>query len=322
MVKRGNEMNVNVMKKYLKNIYRLESSLYEQNLLYNKINAQINGLKNQPEEALYEENQKQKESITDILGGIAGFGLLGAAALIIIRGVYSFFAYAGGIIADLFTGRLWDWLTQLALIGALIGVGISIVIIIWDIISTKYRLNKENEEIRLLNAEIMEKNRRNNYYISQKIVILNKEKDRLLAVYRETKNTLNEYYSYNIIFPKYRHLEAISSFCEYFSSGRCISLEGHEGAYNIYANELIQGIIINKLDNIIEHLDRIEDNQYMLYSAIKEGNEQSAYIASQINNTANLLAKIESNSDVTAYYSKISAQNTECLKWMKIFDRR
>lgn len=322
MVKWGSEMNVNVMKKYLKNIYKLESSLYEQNLLYNEINAQINGLKNQPEEALYEENQKQKESITDILGSIVGFGLLGAVALIIIRGVYSFFAYTGGIIADLFTGRLWDWLTQFALIGALIGVGISIVIIIWNIISTKYRLNKENEEIQLLNAEIMEKNRCNNYYINQKIIILNKEKDRLLSAYRETKNTLNEYYSYNIIFPKYRHLEAISSFYEYFSSGRCTSLDGHEGAYNIYENELRQGVIINKLDNIIEHLDRIEDNQYMLYSAIKEGNEQSAYIASQINNTANLLAKIESNSDVTAYYSKISAQNTECLKWMKIFDRR
>lgn len=89
--------------------------------------------------------------------------------------------------------------------------------------------------------------------------------------YSKTCSMLQYLYSYNIIYEKYRYdLVAICMFAEYFKSGRCVSFQGHEGAYNIYEQEIRLGIIIEKLDEIIERLDRIEQNQYGLYQALNE----------------------------------------------------
>ena len=78
-------------------------------------------------------------------------------------------------------------------------------------------------------------------------------------------------YSLDVIFPKYRNIIAVSSFYEYLLSGRCDKLEG---AYNIFESELRMNLIINKIDDVIKHLEKIEQHQYMLYSAIQENNKQ------------------------------------------------
>ena len=38
-------------------------------------------------------------------------------------------------------------------------------------------------------------------------------------------------------------------FDEYLQSGRCYTLEGHEGAYNLYEEEKFKEIILTKLDD-------------------------------------------------------------------------
>ena len=96
--------------------------------------------------------------------------------------------------------------------------------------------------------------------IDEKLITINLAKDSI--------------YSLNLVFPKYHQLIAISSFIEYFESGRCEHLEGPYGAYNLFENEVRFGIIIGKLDDILKRLDTIIDNQFSLYSAIQQANQR------------------------------------------------
>ena len=126
----------------------------------------------------------------------------------------------------------------------------------------------------------------------------------------KTTNTLNQLYAVGIVYPKYHALVPIVMFCEYIESGRCDALEGHEGAYNIYENELRQNIIISKLDAVINKLDQIRQNQYMLAAAIEEGNRHVAQLCSAAKESAQRLERIETNSVITAENARIAANNT------------
>lgn len=46
---------------------------------------------------------------------------------------------------------------------------------------------------------------------------------------------------------------------------------------------MLHRIIIVKLDKIIENLENIKSNQYMLYSAIKESNKETNRIGQELN---------------------------------------
>lgn len=116
------------------------------------------------------------------------------------------------------------------------------------------------------------------------------------------QQTLAQLYSKDIIFPKYRNLIAVSQFYEYFMSGRCTVLEGHEGAYNLYENEVRQNIIITKLDQALTMLKQIRDTQYMLLDAINSCNT--------------MLAKVADAAAAAAYNSSVVAYNTSAIsRW-------
>lgn len=89
---------------------------------------------------------------------------------------------------------------------------------------------------------------------------------------------LQTIYDKNIIFPKYRNLVMVCSLYEYICAGRCSTLEGADGAYNILEMEARMDRIILQLDAVIENLGQIKERQYMLYSAVQEGNRRSAAI--------------------------------------------
>lgn len=116
----------------------------------------------------------------------------------------------------------------------------------------------------------------------------------------EIKTALDDLYNYDVIFPKYRNLVAISSIKEYLESGRCYELEGPDGAYNMYEMELRQNLIIDKLTDIVENLNEIKENQYLLYQSLNEANEKIDYIMNDIEN-------LNSTASLNAYYSQISA---------------
>lgn len=95
----------------------------------------------------------------------------------------------------------------------------------------------------------------------------------LQAQNAESRSTLAKIYDKNIIYPKYRNLPMVCSLYEYLCTGRCSQLEGHEGGYNILEMEIRLDRIIVQLDRVIASLNAIEQNQFMLYSAIQESNQ-------------------------------------------------
>ena len=88
-----------------------------------------------------------------------------------------------------------------------------------------------------------------------------------------SRRNLEKMYSYNIVFPKYRNYVMVSSIYEYLCAGRCTTLEGHEGAYNILELEIRLDRIITQLDRILENLAAIRANQYTLYTCLQDTNQ-------------------------------------------------
>lgn len=127
--------------------------------------------------------------------------------------------------------------------------------------------------------------------------------------YAETKQALDKYYSLGFLYPKYRGLIPVSTIYEYLESGRCFSLVGHEGAYNLYESELRMNAIIGKLDDIIDRLDDISSSQRLLAQEIRKSNSQLSRISGTLDN-------IENNTALTQYYSSVTASNTTFISWL------
>lgn len=155
---------------------------------------------------------------------------------------------------------------------------------------------------------------------------------------KEEYKVLNEIFSVGIIYPKYNNLIAWTTIYEYFETGRVNALEGPDGAYNLYESEIRANIIIGKLDVIIDKLEQIKDNQYMLYQimesvnenlcvirdGIKSINESMKTISYSLSNTNDLLGEINNNANVikyntakTAEYAKMTANGTKALVFLK-----
>ena len=147
----------------------------------------------------------------------------------------------------------------------------------------------------------------------------------------------HQLYDCGIIFMKYHNLVAISTFYEYLMSGRCTSLEGANGAYNIYEAEVRANTIIDQLNGVLESLEKVKENQYMIYQSIQRVNSNLYRLEDSMNTMSKSLEhidakaqtmtgymeKIAKNSDViahntsvTAHYSKITAELTNALGYM------
>lgn len=82
----------------------------------------------------------------------------------------------------------------------------------------------------------------------------------------------NQLYAYNIIYGKYRNYVALTSIYEYLDSGRCNTLEGPQGAYNLFETESRTNEIILQLNTIAASLEAIKTNQFMLYCELQKAN--------------------------------------------------
>lgn len=120
---------------------------------------------------------------------------------------------------------------------------------------------------------------------------------------RQAISTNEKLYSSGIVFKKYRTLEALSAICEYIEAERCDKLEGENGAYNLFEQELRADRIISRLDKIQESLDAIMENQYLLYAAIKETNTKLAQIKAAINESTRAICE-----SIDSAASEINAQ--------------
>ena len=113
----------------------------------------------------------------------------------------------------------------------------------------------------------------------------------------EAIKTKNQIYSYGIVYPKYRDLVTIATLLEYIKSGRCMELEGKDGAYNIFEQEKRLDSIVTKLDVIIDSLEVIKNNQYTLYCELKKTNKMLSDIDKKMDEEIRLLETISYNSE-------------------------
>lgn len=127
-------------------------------------------------------------------------------------------------------------------------------------------------------------------------------KSRLPALQRQlTQNraTLRNLYSKGVIYEGYRNLIAVSSFRDYLMSGRCSTLQGHEGAYNIFALESRLDRLITQMDQVLRKLDQIQYSQNSLYRAVNTANDNLNRIHSSIDRSVQDLNRMGEQMSLT-----------------------
>lgn len=112
---------------------------------------------------------------------------------------------------------------------------------------------------------------------------------------KETVKIRNKLYAYNIIYGKYRNIVALSTIYEYIDSGRCETLEGSNGAYNLFETELRSNLIISNLHSINVSLEQIKENQFLLYKELKEVNKELKKVDHSVQNVIIAIKKTNSS---------------------------
>lgn len=147
---------------------------------------------------------------------------------------------------------------------------------------------------------------------------------------KKTFAARNELYASNVIFGKYQDLVCLSTFYEYLMAGRCSTLDGTDGAYNLYEAEVRANTIISKLSEIVTSLEQIQKNQYMIYSQLKRMHSTLNSISKTMDTACTAILDIREdtaqiaqntsviayNTEVNAYYSKLNAELTNALGYM------
>lgn len=129
---------------------------------------------------------------------------------------------------------------------------------------------------------------------------------------QETLTVLNKYYNFGYVYPQYRGIVPVCTMYEYLESGRCDSLTGPNGAYNLYEQELLMKTIIGKLDDVIARLDDISDNQRLIAQEIRRSHSELSTMLTSLDNAAQ---NIEKSTAITEYYGRVTAANTSYLAW-------
>lgn len=170
-------------------------------------------------------------------------------------------------------------------------------------ISDEKEIKKSNEEglnKYITDREMVQKEKNRCQKEIEKLKVQNHVAENYLQQVQKALATSHEnlerMYAYNVIFPKYRNYIMVSSIYEYICAGRCTTLEGHEGAYNILELEIRLDRIITQLDDILRDLAAIRANQYTLYSCPQEANRKIDTIMQEESRIANAMQGLSAQS--------------------------
>ncbi len=299
------ELTGQALLEYIRRVRDLEASCYRQNRYIRHLNALLEDATRPQFYAL--ESQKKVDSGFGAIVGIS----MGICGLIGIPFGIKESVRETGILNGLIEGPIFGFLKG----GA---VGIVLGIIIGLIVHTveKGKIKRKNATISAENAWRDEKNKQIMNESGRRVAMIRAEIDKAKRTFNSTKEVLDKYYASGVVYAKYRGLVPVTMFCEYLESGRCASLGGHEGAYNIYETEIRLNLILTKLDDIIQRLDQIQQNQNMLAQLIRQNNRQIQTLSGAVAQQANTLQSIERSTAVSAYYNEITATNTAYLSWI------
>ena len=314
-----NTLSAEKYKEYFRMILDLELELYQLRRLEENIEDQIE----RTEEIIKRSAPKPEpkaDTIVDVviflfLGAISG-AILGAIlgiAIWLIRMIF-FLIKKDGLLflitwlfysfseLDRAGGGILSLIILFAVIGAAIGLFFTLCMQVFDSRNQKilYREYEQKEAERQRMLAVQKKNLSGAYPILQ----------RCGDAIEQTEETLDQYYSLDIIHEKYRGLIPVATIYEYFDTGLCTKLTGHKGAYLIYEQQLRANIIIGKLDRIIDRLDDIAENQMVLAQSIETSNRM---IDGLSNSLSQSMQKMVENQEINNYYNSINAKNTQFL---------
>lgn len=125
----------------------------------------------------------------------------------------------------------------------------------------------------------------------------------------------NKLYSMGVIYIKYRSFIPVSSFYDYLASGRCSSLEGPDGAYNLYESEMRSNLVINQLSAALSSLEQIKANQFMAYSKLSSINNNISRMNDKMNSAISVLNDIKKTGEVSARTLNSIANNTKMVAY-------
>lgn len=298
---------------YVKSIYKMESSLFMMDNLYEELSEKAEEYRNYDGESIYD--YESKPTFDDISGYFVGVPVLAFAVLGLIFRIFAgwIFTTPSESIHVLF------YLISIALnfivdaffcilIGAVIGLVIGIILFLLIYLFNVKQWKKSKLDTNKVNKSIIEQNQKDIAVFQNKAKLLDEQVEIIGEKYNETCDLLDSYYKLGIIHPKYRNFIAISSIYEYLTTGRCKQLQGHGEAYDTFEYETRLNRIITQLDDIIERLDEIRDTQYQLFNAVQNGFKQSNAL---LNDAIKGIDRLESSQKINNYYSEISARNSE-----------
>lgn len=334
-------MNGQELAEYVKRVADLESAIYTQKNVLLKLDQDIEATKNVQKESYYRKVDYSPEKIEEYVHKNSGIGLIS----LFVWAFISLPILLSKTTKDNPDGGIIPFFVET-------GIIIAITIIIGHVLKRKeeaeymvYRnridaaneerfkaVNEQNKRIKEANAQIDINFEKNKEYAAKKREMLNLYRNKLVELIDETKNTLAEYYAKNIIYPKYQNMIAVSSFNDYIQSGVCDELGGHEGCYNKFDVEIRLDTIINKMDDVLVNLEKIQHNQHTLYTEIVKCNAKldQLYTGMQemTNNitgslvdvkTSTIAALADNNNasnPMLEYYAKENARNIADIKWV------
>ncbi len=302
---------------YMKKIKDLEVSCFQQQRLCNGLNDMIKKCTNNVatwSQKVSAPRPKRQKTIGRSVGNLFMPILIGILSAGLGVGLW----YVSLII--LFIPSLFfdfDWWSEhpevMAIICALAGV----IVTIWIRKSDDRDMNKQYlsdiQEYDNMQMQLQPNIISTNQLIPELQSRLKKSQQILL----KTRQILQGTYNMDYIYPKYRNIVAVCTMLEYLESGRCESLTGTNGAYNLYESELRANMIIGQLSDIGEKLERISDNQRQLADVLSSSVRRTNCILESMHGT---LGQIAQNTEYIQYCNQVTAQNTAFLSWAKSFE--
>lgn len=292
---------------YLERVIELEKSVYILDELDKKLQIKIDYLgKERFIPNPVEEHASFKECLeVSVTGGmILGMAVCAIGALfaddgLIMKIINVFLSGAGGVF-----------------IGGVIGAVLSPVWYLIGYARAQARLNAASNEREIKIAHDQQRVRKEQEQVKQLKKVLGEVRQKK----QETQALRNRFYEGGPIYQDYRSFAAVCSFYQYFRSGKCTTLKGHEGAYVLYDYERKMDMVLEKLTDIQRNLAQIQRNQYKLYTVIEDGNKKvDRLIAESVNQSRMLNTGLAQNA--------IIAHNTEMVKkemafsnWLKTYE--
>lgn len=145
-------------------------------------------------------------------------------------------------------------------------------------------------------------------------------------IYSDTAETLEKYYAVNVIPNDYRSMVPVCMFYDYIKNKRTYSIERNPvtsdiGAINMYEDEMYKRLIVTKLNDVISNLNRIQQNQAVLYDAVMESNRETQRLIKSVDdNISDFRNNVDRKMDVMIYQNERIQKHAEYLHYVAYQD--